>query len=109
MGLVETLGYFTVHEDGIECFFNYGYSKENSKVFYSNHKMSIPNSFLGNIFNRHRIQYESGAFDTEFSRTYFFLPSTTDRIEDINHYINSVNLIPIDINQNEFEAEGRKF
>ena len=55
------------------------------------------------------MQYESGAFDTEFSRTYFFLPSTTDRTEDINHYIKSVNLIPIDINQNEFEAEGRNF
>ena len=64
---------------------------------------------MGTIFNCHRIQYEYGAFDTEFSRTYFFLPSTTDRTEDINHYINSVNLIPIDINQNECEAEGRNF
>ena len=46
--------------------------------------------------------------DTESSKTYFFLPSTTDRIEEINHYVNSVNLISIDIHQNEFEVDGFK-
>ena len=109
LGLVETLGYLTVRGDSMECFFDYGYSKDNSKVLYSNHKMKIPNSFSATIFNRHRIQYASGAFDTEFLRTYFFHPSATDRIEDINRYMNSVNLILIDINQNEFEAEGGNF
>ena len=36
----------------------------------------------------------------------FFLPSTTDTIEDI---MNSVNLIPFDINQKEFEVDGGDF
>ena len=45
MGLVETLGYLTVRGDERECFFDYGYSKGNSKVLYSTHKMKIPNSF----------------------------------------------------------------
>ena len=45
----------------------------------------------------------------ESSKTHFFLPSTTDRIESINRYINSVNLISIDIHPNEFEADGGNF
>ena len=106
LGLVETLGYLTVRGDSMEYFFDYGYSKDNSKVLYSNHKMKIPNRFSATILNRH---LSIGAFDTEFLRTYFFHPSATDRIEDINRYMNSVNLILIDISQNEFEAEGRNF
>ena len=102
LGLVETLGYLTIHGGFMEYFFDYGYSKENSKVLYSHYKMKIPNSFLGTIFNRHRIQYEFGALDMESSKTYFFLPSTPDRIEEIKRYMNSVNLIPIDI---EFDSK----
>ena len=109
LGLVETLAYLTIHGDSMECFFDYGYSKENSKVLYSHYKMKIPNSFLGTIFNRHRIQYEFSALDMESSKTYFFLPSTPDRIEEIKRYMNSVNLIPIDIYQNEFEVDGGNF
>ena len=93
----------------MEYFFDYGYSKENSKTLYSMHKMKIPKSFSVTIFNQHRIQYESGAMDTEFSKTYFFLPSTTDRIVNINRYMNSVNLIPIDIHQHEFEVDDGDF
>ena len=106
LGLVETLGYLTVRGDSMECFFDYGYSKDNSKVLYSNHKMKIPNRFSATILNRH---LSIGAFDTEFLRTYFFHPSATDRIEDINRYMNSVNLILTDISQNKFEAEGGNF
>ena len=90
----------------MEPFFDYGYSKENSKVLYSNHKMRIPNSFSATIFNRHQIHIESLTLNFQ---GHFFLPSTTDQIEDINRYINSVNLVPTDINQNKFEAEGRNF
>ena len=102
-GLVETLGYFTVCGDKHECFFDYGYSKENIEVLYSMYKMNIWNSFSATIFNRHRIQYEAGALlDTDFSKIFFFLPSTTDRVEDINRYMTSVNLMPIDIEPSEF-------
>ena len=55
LGLVEMLGYLTVRGDERECFFDYGFSKENSKILYSKHKMEIPNSFSATIFNRHRI------------------------------------------------------
>ena len=61
------------------------------------------------VFNTHRIQYESGALNTEFLNIYFFFPSITDRIEEINRYMGSVNLIPIDIQEENFEVEGGKF
>ena len=67
------------------------------------------NSFLGTFFNRHRIQYESGAFNMNFSRIYYFLPSITDRVEEINMHMGSVNLLPIDISKESFEVDGMLF
>ena len=46
--------------------------------------MKIPNSFSGTVFNRHKIQFESGTLNTDSSNIHFFLPLTTDRIKDIN-------------------------
>lgn len=68
----------------------------------------MPNSFCDTFFNRHRIQYESGAFaNNEFSNVYFFLPSITDRSEETNRYImGSVNLVPIDIEEDSYKVEG---
>ena len=99
LGLYETLGYLTVRGEKGECFFDYGYSKENSK-------MRIANSFSGTMFNRHRIQFESGALNTEFSKIYLFLPSITDRIDSINRDMGSVHLVQIDIPEDSFEVEG---
>ena len=106
LGLYETLGYLTVRDDNEECFLDYDYSKENSKVLYSHHKIKIPNSFSVTMFNRHRIQYESGALSTEFSKVCFFLPSITDRIGKINRNMGSVNFVPIDILEDTFEVEN---
>ena len=74
---------------------------------YRTHKTKVPNSFSSTIFNRHRIQYESGAFaETDSPNIFFFLPSTVDRIEDINKYLGSVNLNAVDIDISKF---GEKF
>ena len=102
LGLIESLSYVTVRDEQVH-FFVYGYNKENSKILYNTHRMKIPNSFSTTIFNRHRIQYESGAVsEPDFSKVFFFLPSTTDRIEDSNRYLGSVNFNPIDIELSEF-------
>ena len=99
----KTLGYLPVRGGERESFFDYRYNKQNSKMLCSTHKMKIPNSFSSTIFNRHRIQYEAGALsETDFSKLFFCLPSTTYRIEDINRYMDLVNLMPIDIKQSEF-------
>ena len=69
----------------------------------------MPNSFLGTFFNRHKIQHKSGALQTNFSRIYYFLPSITDRIEEINRHMGSVNLLPIDISEETFEVDRMPF
>lgn len=35
-----------------------------------------------------------------------FLPSTTDRVKDINRHMDSVNLLPVDIFEESFKVEG---
>ena len=106
LGLEYCTAYLTVRNDLNEQFYDYSYSKENSKLLYSTHKIKILSSFSTTIFSRHRLQYESGAFaETDLSNT-FFLLSTVDRTGKINRYLDSVNPNMIDIGLNEF---GEKF
>ena len=103
LGIEYCIAYLTVRNDLYEQFFDYGYSKENSKILYSTHKMKILSSFSTTLFSRHRIQYESGAFgETDISNVFFFFSSTVDRLGEINKYLGSVNLNAIDINMDEF-------
>ena len=108
-GLYETLGYTLVRGDKDEYFLDYEFSKQNSKVLHSYHKKRKPDSFSGTFFNRHSIQCESDALNTNFSRTYYFLPSITDGVEEINKHVGSVNLLLIDISGETFEVDGMLF
>ena len=69
----------------------------------------MPYIFSGTFFNRHRIQYESGTLQTKFSQIYYFLPSITDLVEEINRHMGSVNLLPINIPEETFEIDGIPF
>ena len=100
LGLYETV-VFMVRGSPEEVFFNYGYDKEKSKVPYAHYRRRVPNSFSGTIFNSHRVMIESGEADAEFSNIYFFLPSITDRNEEINKYLNNVSISPIDVFQEQ--------
>ena len=84
---------------------SYSYCDENSKILYSYRKRRIAKSFAGRLFNRHRLLFETGQLQNDFSNLYYFLPSITDRSELINQHMNSVNLIPIDISEETFEIE----
>ena len=105
IGLYETLGYIMVRADPQEYFLDYGHSKQNSKILHSHYKKRVPSSFSGTFFNRHRIQFKSGALQSIFSNVYFSLPSTTDRTEDINRDMGSVNLSSTDISEKKIEVE----
>ena len=70
MGLYETLRYLMVRGDSDECFLDYGYLKQNSKILHSYHRKRMPNSFSGIFLNRHRVQYDSGALNTGFSKLF---------------------------------------
>ena len=104
-GLYEMLGYIMVRGDPQEHFLDYGFSKQNLKILHSHYKKRIPSSFSRTFSNRHRIQYEPGALQTTYSNLYYFLPSTRDRVEDINRHRGSINLLPIDIPEKRFEVE----
>ena len=103
LGLYETVEFVIVREDSDELFFNYWYNKEKSKVLYSHCRRWIPNSFGGTMFNTHHQTVESGELESVYSKLYFFLPSVTDRAEEINKYLNDVSLLPIDITQGDFK------
>ena len=105
LGLYETLGYIMVRGGPEEHFLDYGYCKQNSKILYSHHKKRIPSSFSGTFFNHHKLQFESGGLQTTYSNIFYFLPSTTNRSEEINRYLGSVNLSLIDIPVNTFETK----
>ena len=91
----------TVRNDPQEQLFDHDYTKDNSKILCSTHKMKISNSLSTTVFSKHKVQDESGAFGTNFSNTFFFLPPTVDRIEKINKYLGSVNHNVVDIDKNE--------
>ena len=44
---------------------------------------------------------------TDFSETFYFLPFITDRVEDINRQMGSVNLYPIDVPYDTFEVDDQ--
>ena len=92
-----------VSGDDDETFFIYGYDKEKSKVLHSYQKKRNPNSFNSMLFNRHKDMIENGELAGEFSNLFFFLPSITDRSEDVNQYLNNINITPIDDTQIAFQ------
>ena len=47
---------------------------------------------------------ENGAVESDYSNIYCFLPSITDRSEEINKYLNNVSVTPIDITQNQLNT-----
>ena len=73
------------------------------------HKKRVPSLFSGTFFNRHKLQFESGGLQTTYSNVYYFVPSTTDRSEEVNRYLGSVNLSPIDMTKSAFETENVSF
>ena len=105
MGFYKTIDHLIVWGNNGEHFFNYGYCEENSIIlcFYHRHRISL--SFVGTLFNRHCLLFETGQLQTDFSNLYCFLPSNTDRNESIGQYMNSANLTPIAIPCKAFEVE----
>lgn len=72
LGLEHCVALITFPNDPQEQFFDYGYSKDNSKVLFCTQKLKIPNSFKMTIFGMHRMKYEGRAFTTDFSERFFY-------------------------------------
>ena len=107
LGIEYCIGVITVRNDPEEQFFDYGYTKDNSKILYSTKKVKIPSSFKSTVFGIYKNKYEGGAFSDELSsRIFFYLPSTVDRNEKIVKHLLSVYLKPYNVN---YDTIGENF
>ena len=111
LGVKESVGYIMIRNQEDEVFLSYGFFSEHSTSLYCYQKQPIPNIFRGIAFNTHKLAnyLESKA---EMSDICFYLPSITDRKEEINRYKDMVSLIPVtstigDISA--FSPEGYRF
>ena len=83
--------------DQHKIFFSYGYDKSKSQILYSYSKNQIPDAFVSTTFRRHFSQVVNEKKEKEDSSSlFFFLPSITDRKEEINQWKNNTSLTPID-------------
>ena len=103
LGLYETVGFLVVRGDPSEVFLSYGYNTEMSKVLYSSFKHKIPSSFSGTLFNHH-IKLIEMSDKLKMSQLFFFLPSITDRKENLNQYLKNVNITPVDVDKKKLDT-----
>lgn len=94
--LIESIGQIAVRGDAGETFFDYGFDQNKGK---------IPNCFRSGMFSIYNEKLQQGKLSTDFSRVYYYIPPTTDRIEPIDQHMGNVHLKPIDVGEGEF-GEG---
>ena len=97
------MGYITIRGDREEQFYSYGFDEEKSKVLCASMKQLLPNIFQGTAFKKHVPFLIDSKGSESSSKMFFFLPSTTDRKEKINRWVNNVDLHPIDCLYDDFK------
>ena len=111
LGIKESVGYIMIRNQEEEVFLSYGYSLEHEATLFCHQKQPIPNIFRGTTFNGHKLSnyLESKAV---MSNLCFYLPSTTDRKENINRFKSMVSLVPVTNTVDEiasFSPDGYSF
>ena len=102
-GIREQMAFIVLRVDVEETFLSYGFDKLKSKLLYSFSKQQIPNAFVSVAFKKHFEQIMSGERN-ESSSLFYFLPSVSDRKEEINQHKNNVSLSPVDITVDFIES-----
>ena len=95
-GIRKQMAFIVLRGDSDETFLSYGFDKTRSKTLFSYSKQQIPNAFVSVAFKKHYEQIMSGD-RKESSQLFYFLPSLSDRKEEINQYLNNVSLSPVDV------------
>ena len=111
LGVKESLAYIMLRKEEQETFFTYGFSAEYASILYCYSRQSMPNVFKGTAFNTHKLQNYAEA-KAGMSNIFFYLPSITDRKEDINRYRDQVALVPVTCTSadiSKFATEGYEF
>ena len=101
LGLYETVSFLVVRGDEEGHFLNYKYDDNKSKLLYSFYKRRITNLFREMMFKRNRIMFDGVESNTNFSKISFSLPSNMDKSEEINQYMNCVNIHLFDTDKKE--------
>ena len=107
-GLRPMLAYIVLRGDPDEVFFSYGYHKSKSTVLYSYQKQQIPDTFIATSFKRHFQEVVNEKKNEDYSKIFYYLPSISDRKEEINQYNSNVSLVPTDVTLefiNSFSSE----
>ena len=107
-GLRLMLAYIVLRGDSDEVFFSYGYSKAKSSVLYSYAKQQIPDTFIATSFKKHFQEVVNEKKNEDYSKMFYYLPSISDRKEEINQYKSNVSLVPTDVTLefiNSFSSE----
>ena len=82
LGLKYCIAMITVRDNPDEQFFDYGYSKSESKSLYCGVRNKIPSSFKATCFGFLKNQFEGGVFnEQDHSKVFFFLPFTVDSVK----------------------------
>ena len=104
-GIREQVAFIVLRGDADETFLSYGFDKIKSKLLYSFSKQQIPNAFVSVAFKNHFEEIMNGnrSESSSFS-LFYFLPSVSDRKEEINQHKNNVSLSPIDITTDFIES-----
>ena len=103
-GIREQLAFVVLRGDSDETFLSYGYDKMKSKLLYSFSKQQIPDAFVSVAFKKHFDEIMNEKRDDSSSSLFYFLPSVSDRKEEINQHKNNVSLFPIDITLDFIES-----
>ena len=107
-GLRLMLAYIVLRGDSDEVFFSYGYSKAKFSVLYSYAKQQIPDTFIATSFKKHFQEVVNEKKNEDYSKMFYYLPSISDRKEEINQYKSNVSLVPTDVTLefiNSFSSE----
>ena len=86
-----------------ETLYSYDHNKEKSKILYCLNKQPLPNIFQCTAFKKH-MSYLLDQKKLQFSKMFMFLSSTLDQKEELNQYLNNVNLHPIDVSYDKLKA-----
>ena len=103
-GIREQVAFIVLRGDEDETFLSYGFDKIKSKLLYSFSKQQIPNAFVSVAFKKHFEQIMNDDNRDETSSLFYFLPSVSDRKEEINQHKNNVSLSPVDITVDFIES-----
>ena len=107
-GVKKSLAYIMIRGDPDETFLLYDYDEKRSKVLYSSYKYLFPNIFQGYAFKKHAKMLIKEKSTADFSKLFFFLPSTTGRKEKISKFFGNVHLHPIDCSYEDFSNYSLK-